>query len=113
MLRLAVALFAFILAFPVGFLGGVVLSDFWGWFVTPTFTTLPEITSLQGWGVMMVVGLLNVGNSVNMGIIIAKQGKSSTSESDILTPLVTVTCIAIFYLLSWAIGWFVYAAFVG
>lgn len=110
MLHLAVYLLVFIISIPVGFLGGVVLSDFWGWFVTPIFTTLPEITSLQGWGVMMLVGLLNTGNTVNAGIIMSKQ---DSTLNEYLTPFVTVFCVTAFYLLSWVTGWFAYTAFIG
>lgn len=36
---------------------GLVLFKFWGWFVLPVFTTLPEITFVQALGLMFFIGL--------------------------------------------------------
>jgi len=36
---------------------GLVLYKFWGWFVLPVFTDLPEITFVQALGLMFVIGL--------------------------------------------------------
>lgn len=38
-------------------IGGVIVSKFWGWFILPIFTTLPNITWIQGIGVSMFIGL--------------------------------------------------------
>lgn len=54
----------FILLLLIGFIflyetlvWGLVLYKFWGWFVLPIFTTLPEINFVQALGLMFVVGL--------------------------------------------------------
>lgn len=36
---------------------GLVLHKFWGWFVLPVFTDLPEITFVQALGLMFVIHL--------------------------------------------------------
>jgi len=36
---------------------GLILYKFWGWFVLPVFTELPELTFLQALGLMFVVSL--------------------------------------------------------
>lgn len=42
---------------------GLVLFKFWGWFVLPVFTTLPEITFVQALGLMFVIGLFKTSSS--------------------------------------------------
>lgn len=36
---------------------GLVLHKFWGWFVLPVFTDLPDITFVEALGLMFVIGL--------------------------------------------------------
>ena len=42
---------------------GLVLFKFWGWFVLPTFTSLPELSFVQALGLMFVVSLFKSMNT--------------------------------------------------
>jgi hypothetical protein len=58
---MAVNFVMFFATFAFGFVSSIVhgwaLAKMWGWFIVPTFTNLPAITTLQAVGVQMVVSL--------------------------------------------------------
>lgn len=84
------------LAFVYGTLAwGLVLFKFWGWFVLPVFTDLPEITFVQALGLMFVVGLFKTG----MIQSVKKEYRDTNAEYALLvTPW-----------LSLFLGWLAYA----
>lgn len=44
---------------PIGaIVHGFVLSKLWSWFVTSTFTSLPELTTIQAIGIMFVIDFI-------------------------------------------------------
>lgn len=49
-----------ILSIPVTLLGGVVLSDMWGWFIVPTFGAV-VLTTWQAVGVLLVFTIFKLG----------------------------------------------------
>lgn len=49
-----------LIGIPIALLSGVVLADFWRWFILPIFT-VPPITHLQAIGLMYAAGLFKLG----------------------------------------------------
>jgi hypothetical protein len=94
-----VGLVGTLLAFIVisALLNGYVLSVFWGWFIVPVFD-VPSITTLQAYGLMLVVGLLKGHTS-------AKQDKSKTT-ADVIGELITVSVFVPLFCL--VFGYFVH-----
>lgn len=106
-------LFAFIVALvvsiPVGLFGGMVLADMWGWFITPVFTDLPKLSTVQGWGIVLVVAFLR--SSASAGMMYEKLKAIHPEESDKYDVLTVQLISAITILFVWGFSALVHTMF--
>ena len=107
--RFITGLFTLILALaisiPVSLFGGMVLADMWGWFITPVFTDLPAISTVQGWGIMLVTSYLRTSASTNLAY--EKLKKLHPEDSDPYDVLTVQLLSALTILLVWGISAFI------
>lgn len=90
------------LSIPVTLLGGVVVADYWQWFITPTFGFTP-ITYLQAVGLVMTVGLFKIG--------LATTDYKTDNDAPIATAFVSLAGYLFAWLISWGIG-FIWSLFI-
>lgn len=107
--RFITGLFTFILALaisiPVGLFGGMVLADMWGWFITPVFTDLPAISTVQGWGIILVTSYLH--SSASTSLVYEKLKKLHPEDSDSYDVLTVQFISALAILFVWGISAFI------
>ena len=88
-------LLAIVLSIPTTLLGGVVLSDFWGWFIQPTFGG-PALSTLAAVGLMLTVSIFKIGiKGVEM---------DGFEDAEIAKAVATSFGYALVYLLIWGVG---------
>ena len=107
--RFITGLFTLILALaisiPVSLFGGMVLADMWGWFITPVFTDLPAISTVQGWGIVLVTSYLRTSASTNL--VYEKLKKLHPEDSDQYVGVTAQFISALTILLVWGISAFI------
>lgn len=96
---------ALVLSIPVGLFGGMVLADMWGWFITPVFTDLPTLTTLQAWGIILVFSYMRT--SVYTSMIYSKLTKVHPEDSDIYDAITVQLVSAVTILFIWAFSYFI------
>jgi hypothetical protein len=70
---------------------GLVLYKFWGWFVLPVFTTLPELDFVHALGLMFVINLFKNTYAGDTNIKDEyKKNKNSSTWTLLLTPWVAL-----------------------
>lgn len=98
-------LFALAISIPVGLLGGMVLADMWGWFITPIFTELPSISTIQGWGIIIVTSYLRT--SAYTSLTYEKLKKLYPEDSDPYDVLTVQLISALTILFVWGFSAFI------
>lgn len=98
-------IFALAISIPVGLFGGMVLADMWGWFITPVFTDLPAISTVQGWGIILVTSYLR--SSVYTGLVYEKLKKLHPEDSDRYDLLTVQFLTALTIMFVWGVSAFI------
>lgn len=103
--KFLIGLVAFLLAIPVSILSAFVVSQHWGWFVTPAFgLEVPSIAILIG--LSWMVSLFRL--SFSSYHILDKLDSAHPDDSDKLRPLVTMVSATLMILFSWLGGWIIH-----
>lgn len=84
------------LSIPVSLLGGVVLADYWRWFVEPVFA-VPSLTYMQAVGLSLVAGFFKIGLKTGFG-------KESDGVDGMAEAFGNLAAILVMYLMTWGIG---------
>lgn len=79
---------------PLTLFAGVVVADFWGWFIATTFGLAP-ISYLQAIGLLLFVGLFKMG---------LKMETPEKNDSPIATMFIMQFAWAFIWLVTWGIG---------
>lgn len=98
-------IFALAISIPVGLFGGMVFADMWGWFITPVFTDLPAISTIQGWGIILVVSYLRT--SASTSLVYEKLKRLHPEDSDPYDVLTAQFISALTILFVWGISAFI------
>jgi hypothetical protein len=99
----AAAIVAVLLVIPLTIFEGWTLALLWSWFVTPTFTTAPELSILTAIGLMLVVGRLVPGYGRRADSAASRDAADPIVE--MFTPFLSATFITGFAL---SFGWIVH-----
>jgi len=84
----------FLTGIPLTLLGGVILSDYWSWFIARTFNIAP-ITYLQAVGILLFVGLFKIG---------LKRETPEENDHPVATIFIVQGITAVVWLISWGVG---------
>lgn len=103
--NLLALIFALVISIPIGLFGGMVLADMWGWFITPVFTDLPAISTIQGWGIILVASYLRI--SASTSLVYGKLKKLHPEDSDSYDVLTAQYISALTILFVWGISAFI------
>lgn len=98
-------IFALAISIPVGLFGGMVLADMWSWFITPVFTELPTISTIQGWGIVLVVAYLR--DSAYTSLVYEKLKKLHPEASDTYDAVAVQAISALTILFVWGFSAFI------
>jgi hypothetical protein len=98
-------LFSLILMIPVGLFGGLVFADMWGWFITPVFTEMPTLNTLQAWGIILVVNFMRMNVTGSMSY--EKLRRLYPEDSDNIDSILAQLIAAIAALFTWGVAAFV------
>lgn len=103
--NLLIFVFSLAIFIPVGLFGGMVFADMWGWFITPVFTDLPAISTIQGWGIILVVNYLRI--SASTSLVYGKLKKLHPEDSDLYDVLTAQFISTLTILFVWGISAFI------
>lgn len=86
---------AMLTGIPVTLFAGLVIADYWEWFITSTFSLSP-ITYLQAVGLMLFVGLFKIG--------LARDDIAKYNDHPVATIFIKQILMAVLWLALWGFG---------
>ena len=86
---------AMLTGIPVTLFAGLVIADYWQWFIAPTFI-VPPITYLQAVGIMLFVGLFKIG--------LARDDIHKDEDHPVAAIFIKQVLMVVLWLLLWGFG---------
>jgi hypothetical protein len=99
--KMFVGICAIALSIPTTFLGAYVMTRYLGWFVLPVFPSMPALSVIQAFGIMLMVAFFSISIKVNQHLSDIKLSEISPDDSDKYSEIVRQVFMAITYL--WAL----------